>query len=64
MDYEHDYRLYVYDKAGQLLRAPMLIISDDDETAIKQAEALRDVDAVYSHVMDGKRLVMRISHNE
>lgn len=55
----HDYWLYIYDQGGRLLGAPTPITADDDETAIAEAEArLKGVDA---DLMDGDRLVKRIS---
>lgn len=57
----HDYWLYTYDKGGRLLGAPVPIRADDDETAIVLAEAR--VEAVDADLMDGDRLVKRITHD-
>jgi len=54
----HDYWLYLYDRSARILRAPMLITADDDETAITRAKAC--LDGVDAELMDGDRLVIRL----
>ena len=58
----HDYWLYTYDRGGRLLGAPVPIRADDDETAIVLAEA--GVEGVDADLMDGDRLVKRITHDK
>jgi hypothetical protein len=60
-DIAAEYRLYMYDEAGELLGPAMVIRAADDESAIAQAEVRAK--AVNAVLRDGMRLIKRFSQN-
>jgi hypothetical protein len=53
----HSYRLYVYDKDGNLIGPAMVLTVADDETAVTQAKNCLDGHA--AELRDDFRLVMK-----
>jgi hypothetical protein len=55
-----DYRLFVYDKNGQVIGPAKVILAADDSEAIAQAEALHGSLAAELLDFDGLRIIKRL----